>query len=214
MAQQKKKIFWIGFTHICVKTFNRPAYTANENGNRGRQKRAQQRTSALFKRANFFLSVRSAPASPPKNRKIMHHACKAWCMVSTSGRFAKLRGCNGSSLHPLFILYRKRSRYLPAPFCILRLRPSRASGKHAPASRQCQPRHFCAVSGRQPAVCAAQAGKSADMAEKSMQKIYGIIVSRHVDLSRELALRQDKALEVRRSRRQHHRRVRHKIQDR
>lgn len=102
---------------------------------------------------------------------------------------------------------------MPAPFCILRLRPSRASGKHAPASRQCQPRHFCAVSGRQPTACAAQAGKSADMAEKSMQKIYGIIVSRHVDLSRELALRQDKALEVRRSRRKHHRRVRHKIDD-
>ena len=102
---------------------------------------------------------------------------------------------------------------MSAPFCILRLRPSRASGKHAPASRQCQPRHFCAVSGRQPAACAAQAGKSADMAEKSIQKIYGIIVFRHVDLSRELALRQDKPREVRRSRRQRHRRVRHKIDD-
>lgn len=69
------------------------------------------------------------------------------------------------------------------------------------------------MSGRQPAACAAQAGKSADMAEKSMQKIYGIIAFRHVDLSRELALRQDKALEVRRSRKQRHRRVRHKIDD-
>lgn len=158
MARQKKKIFWIGFTHICVKAFNRPAYTANENGNRGRQKRAQQRTSALLGAQTFSFPSAAPWYTPPKPQNNAPRL-QAWCMVSTSGRFAELRGCNGSSLHPLFILYRKRSRYLPAPFCILRLRPSRASGKHAPASRQCQPRHFCAVSGRHPAACAAQAAE-------------------------------------------------------
>lgn len=48
MAQQKKRIFWIGFARICVKASSCPEYTANENGNRGRQKTAQQRTSALL----------------------------------------------------------------------------------------------------------------------------------------------------------------------
>ena len=51
------------------------------------------------------------------NSAKMHHAFKAWCMVSTSGRFARSSGCNGFSLHPLFY-YRVRSRFPPAPFLL------------------------------------------------------------------------------------------------
>lgn len=123
----------------------------------GRKERSREQ--AHFLGAQTFSFPSAAPWYTPPKPQNNAPRLQAWCMVSTSGRFAELRGCNGSSLHPLFILYRKRSRYLPAPFCILRLRPSRASGKHAPASRQCQPRHFCAVSGRHPAACAAQAAE-------------------------------------------------------
>lgn len=123
----------------------------------GRKERSREQAHFLGAQTFSFPSAAPRYTTPkPQNNA---PRLQAWCMVSTSGRFAKLRGCNVSSLHLLFILYRKRSRYLPAPFCILRLRPSRASGKHAPASRQCQPRHFCAVSGRQPAACAAQAAE-------------------------------------------------------
>lgn len=67
----------------------------------GRKERSREQAHFLGAQTFSFPSAAPRYTTPP-NRKIMHHACKAWCMVSTSGRFAKLRGCNGSSLHPLF----------------------------------------------------------------------------------------------------------------
>lgn len=66
----------------------------------GRKERSREQAHFLSAQTFSFPSavLRHTTPQPQNNAPRL----QAWCMVSTSGRFAKLRGCNGSSLHPLF----------------------------------------------------------------------------------------------------------------
>ena len=110
MAQQKKRIFWIGFARICAKSLFCQGFTAKRND-------AQKTQSMHYGSCNALQLLQKADRQPPLHEKgaaarisgvvrrlrpfcprcpgasgrtpqKMHHACKAWCTVSTSGRFA------------------------------------------------------------------------------------------------------------------------------
>ena len=110
MAQQKKRIFWIGFARVCAKSLFCQGFTAKRND-------AQKTQSMHYGSCSALLLLQKADRQPPLHEKgaaarisgvvrrlrpfchrcpgasgrtpqKMHHACKAWCTVSTSGRFA------------------------------------------------------------------------------------------------------------------------------
>lgn len=98
--------------------------------------------SGVVRRSCPFCS--HCPGVSGRTPQKMHHACKAWCIVSTSGRFARSSGCNGFSLHPLFY-HHVRSRFSPAPFFMPR-------SPHPAASRAGVNRSFvCAPADDTPA---------------------------------------------------------------
>ena len=110
MAQQKKRIFWIGFACICAKSRFCQGFTAKRNDAQKTQsmnygscsalqflqkadrqsplheKGAAARISGVVRRLRPF--CHRCPGASGRTPQKMHHACKAWCTVSTSGRFA------------------------------------------------------------------------------------------------------------------------------
>lgn len=48
----------------------------------------------MYSVVESVLSVLVVPVHQNRTHKLMHHAFKTWCIVSTSGRFSRLSGCN------------------------------------------------------------------------------------------------------------------------
>ena len=115
MAQQKKRIFWIGFARVCAKSLFCQGFTAKRNDAQKtqsmhygscsallllqkadrqpplREKGAAARISGVVRRLRPF--CHRCPGASGRTPQKMHHACKAWCTVSTSGRFAIKTPC-------------------------------------------------------------------------------------------------------------------------